>query len=76
MGNHWSSTKEVKPLVVFDGEWRMALEPMQGNRGSSRLRGKSHDFSCVVAVPGVCSPVTTGIAFQNSCLFSDVRSPL
>ena len=28
---------EVKPLVVFDGERGMALEPMQGNRHSSRV---------------------------------------
>ena len=28
---------EVKPLVVFDGERGMPLEPMQGNRPSSRV---------------------------------------
>ena len=35
LGNLWSCLKEVKPPVVFDGEHRMALEPMQGNRASS-----------------------------------------
>ena len=29
--------KEVKPLVIFDGERGMPLEPMQGNRASSRV---------------------------------------
>ena len=28
---------EVKPLFLFDGECKMALEPMQGNRASSRV---------------------------------------
>ena len=28
---------EVKPLVMFDGECRMALEPMQGNQASPRV---------------------------------------
>ena len=36
-GNLWSCLKEVNPLLVFDGERRMALEPMQGNRASSRI---------------------------------------
>ena len=27
----------MKPLFVFDGEQGMALEPMQGNRASSRV---------------------------------------
>ena len=34
-GNLWGCLKEVKPLVVYDVEHGMALEPMQGNRGSS-----------------------------------------
>ena len=37
MGNLWSCLKEVKPLVVFDGECRMALDPRQGNQVSSRV---------------------------------------
>ena len=35
--NLWSCLKEVKSLVVFDGECRMVLEPKQGNRASSRV---------------------------------------
>ena len=34
-GNLWSCLKEVKPLVMYDVEQGMALEPIQGNRGSS-----------------------------------------
>ena len=36
-GNLWSCLKEVKPLVVYDGERGIALAPMQGNRASSRV---------------------------------------
>ena len=35
-GNLCSCLKEVQPLVVFDGDCRMALEPKQGIRASSR----------------------------------------
>ena len=27
--------KEVKPLVMYDGEWGIALKPMQGNWATS-----------------------------------------
>ena len=33
--NLWSWIKEDKPLVMLDGEWGMALEPMQWNQASS-----------------------------------------
>ena len=36
-GNLWSSLKEVKPLVLIDGERGMALELLQGNRASSQV---------------------------------------
>ena len=36
-GNLVSCLKEVKPLVVYDGEQGIALEPMQGNRAYSRV---------------------------------------
>ena len=36
-GNLWSCRKEVKPLVVYDVECGIALEPMQGNRASFRF---------------------------------------
>ena len=37
LGNLWSCLKEVKSLVLFDGEGVIALEPMQGNGASSRV---------------------------------------
>ena len=36
-GNLWSCRKEIKPLVVYDVEHGIALEPMLGNRASSRV---------------------------------------
>ena len=37
-------------------------------------RGKSHDFSQVAVGIGVHSRVKAGMAIQNLCLFSDVRT--
>ena len=34
-GNLWIVVKDVKPLVIYDVECGIALEPMQGNRASS-----------------------------------------
>ena len=34
-GNLWSCIKEVKPLVMFDGECLKALEPVQWNHASA-----------------------------------------
>ena len=36
-GNLGSCLKEVKPLVVYDGEQGIALEPMRGNQAESRV---------------------------------------
>ena len=36
-GNLWSCLKEVKPLVVYDVECRIALVPMQGISASCRV---------------------------------------
>ena len=45
-GNLWSCPKEVKPLVLYDGERGIALKPMQGIRASSPAEGDvSWDFS-------------------------------
>ena len=49
-GNLWSYLKEVKPFVMFDGECGMALEPMQGNRVSSRVDLDYTDLFCIAAV--------------------------
>ena len=36
-GKLWSCLKEVKPLVVYDVECGMAMEPMQGKLASSQV---------------------------------------
>ena len=36
-GNLWSCPKEVKPLVLYDGEEGIALKPMQGNWSSFQV---------------------------------------
>ena len=37
LGILWSYLKEVKPLVIFDIDRRMAPERMKGNRASTRF---------------------------------------
>ena len=39
-------------------------------------KGKSNGFSQVVAGTGVYSRLTAGMAFQNSTLISEVRTPV
>ena len=36
-GNLWRFLKDVNPLVVYDVEGGMAMEPMQGKWASSRV---------------------------------------
>ena len=53
MGNLWSFLKEVKPLVIFDGERGISLVPMQGNRASSRIDlGYMELFLLAVVISG------------------------
>ena len=35
--NLLSFQKEAKPIVLYDGEWGMALKPMQGNWSSFQV---------------------------------------
>ena len=35
--NLWSCPKEAKPIVLYDGEWGIALKPMQGNWSSFKV---------------------------------------
>ena len=44
---------EVKPLVIFDGECGMALEPMQGKRASSRVDLWYMELFCIAVVTSV-----------------------
>ena len=41
---------EVKPLFMFDVECSMDLEPVQGNRGSSRVVFQYTELFCIAAV--------------------------
>ena len=45
--NLWSCLGGVKPLVVFDGEHEMAVEPMQGNQASSWVDLWCTELFCV-----------------------------
>ena len=36
-GNLWSCAMEAKPIVLYDGEWGIALKPMQGNWSSFQV---------------------------------------
>ena len=49
-GNLWSCLKEVKPIVVFDVECGMALEPMQQNWASSQVDLVYTELFCVATV--------------------------
>ena len=49
-GNLWSCLKEVKPLVVFDGERWKALEPMRWNQASAHVDLEYTELFCVVSM--------------------------
>ena len=35
--NFWSCPKEAKPIVLSDGEWGIALKPIEGNWSSFQV---------------------------------------
>ena len=43
-GNGWSCIKEVMPPDMFDGEYGVALLPVQENQASSRGKGEGSWF--------------------------------
>ena len=49
LGTLWCSIKKIEAPYVFYWEKGIALLAMQGNRASSRARGKIHVFSRVEA---------------------------
>ena len=51
-GNFGSCLKEVKPLVVYDGEQGVVLEPMQWNSASSRV---DLGYTKIFHIPAVTS---------------------
>ena len=48
----WSCLKEFKPLVIYDVECAMALEPMQENRDSYRI---DLEYTELFRIPAVTS---------------------
>ena len=52
-GNILSCLKEVKPLVVYNVERWMALEPMQGNKVSTHVDVGYTELFCIHAVTSV-----------------------
>ena len=76
LGTLCSSIKEDKAPLLFHGKHGIALFTMQGNWDSSRGEGKDIFFHQLRWEPGVYSRVTVGMALQNSCLFSYVKTPV
>ena len=52
-GNIGSCLKEVKPLVLYDGEQGIVMEPMQGNSAKSRIELGYTEIFHILAVTSV-----------------------
>ena len=52
-GNLCSFLKEVKPLVLYDMEHRVAMEPMKGKWASSRVDLGYTELFCISEVTAV-----------------------
>ena len=62
---------------MFDCKPGIALHAIQGNRASSLTEGGSlMVFLMLQWEPGVYYRVMAGVAIQNSCLLSEVRTPV
>ena len=76
VGTLWRSNKQIKAPYVFDGEYGIALNAMQGNQDSFRGKG---EVSCIYLSCGGnlgCILELRRVAIENSCLFSDIRTPV
>ena len=75
-GNLWSCLKKDKPPVLYDGEWRIALDPKQWSRASSRvdLGHTEHSHSSgdirVILDSWGCSWGLSGVPSSKSKLLS------
>ena len=61
---------------MFDGEHGIALHAMKEIGPQLTARGSLMIFLELWQEPGVYSRVTVWMAISNSCLFSDVRTPV
>ena len=52
-GNLWSCPKEAKPIVLYDGEWGIALKPMQGIWSSFQVDLAYIELSDITGVTSV-----------------------
>ena len=52
-GKLWSCLKEVKPLVVYDSECWMTLEPVQANQAPSGVDLRYTKLFLILAVTSV-----------------------
>ena len=76
LGTLWCSIKKIEAPYVFNWEYDIDLNEMQGNQASSPSEGYvSWDFSsCGRNL--VYSWVRAGMAIRHSTLFSKVRTPV
>ena len=51
-GNLWSFPNEAKPIVLYDGEWGIALKPVQGNWLSFQV---DLEYTVLFHIPAVTS---------------------
>ena len=65
-GNRWSCPKESKPIVLYDGEWVIALKPVQGNWPSFQVDSYFTDLFHIPVVTSV--PIYTSDGFLGDYL--------
>ena len=66
LGTLWSSIKQIEAPYVFDWENAIALDTMQGNRASSRRKGKvSWVFSSCGRNLGYILEIQRGCPFET-----------
>ena len=52
-GKLWSFPKEAKPIVLYDGEWGIALKPMMVNWSSFKVDFGNTELFHIPAVTSV-----------------------
>ena len=73
----WTSINQIKAAYVFNWEHEIALHAIQGESGLvSHREGSLMVLLDLWWEPGVYSRFTEGMDIRNSCLFSDVRTPV
>ena len=60
-GNLWSCPKEAKRIVLYDGEWGLALKPMKGNCSSFPVDLVYTELCLVPALTSVSLEICEGL---------------